>query len=269
MAAIDADLTVLAERGLISGAEADRYRTNRLVRNYARARRSQPPASEPDLGAYLFARACLDLLADQVARITGPAGHGGATAVPPAVARDLVQRLTDALRPDVFHLREALVWATERETWGLMERFAQRAWCGLLDDLVANASEISATLTLDLTFKLDEYDLAGVPLYVIVDAVQRQGREALRLLGYRQTATAYEVLPPDELGRLYLEPLRLYLGVSEGELVCYDEAGVALGDYTAVDAARAAAEARAVEVEARLRAAEAELARLRGERAPE
>lgn len=125
------------------------------------------------------------------------------------------------------------------------------------------------TRALDLSVKLDEYDLAGVPLYVIVDAVQRQGREALRLLGYRQTATAYEVLPPDEQGRLYLEPLRLYLGVSAGELVCYDEAGNALGDYAAVDAARAAAETRAAEVEARLRAVEEELARLRGKQVPD
>jgi len=125
------------------------------------------------------------------------------------------------------------------------------------------------TRALDLSVKLDEYDLAGVPLYVIVDAVQRQGQEVLRLLGYRQTATAYEVLPPDEQGRLYLEPLRLSLGVSQGELVCYDENGAALGDYTAVDAARAAAEARAAEAETRLRQAEAELARLRGERASE
>ena len=125
------------------------------------------------------------------------------------------------------------------------------------------------TRALDLSVKLDEYDLAGVPLYIIVDTVQRRGQEVLRLLGYRQTDTAYEVLPPDDQGRLYLEPLRLSLGVSAGELVCYDEAGAALGDYIAVEAARAAAEARASEAEARLRTVEAELARLRGEPASE
>lgn len=124
------------------------------------------------------------------------------------------------------------------------------------------------TRALDLTFKLEEYDLAGVPLYVIIDAVQRQGREVLRLLGYRQTSTAYEVLPPDAQGRLYLEPLRLYLGVRDGELICYDETGAALGDYTTVERARVAAEARALKAETQLQALATELARLRGEASP-
>lgn len=146
----------------------------------------------------------------------------------------------------------------ERKNWSTFDVAQEGVRPALIVELTS-----PETRALDLTFKLDEYDLAGVPLYIIVDAVQRQGQEVLRLLGYRQTASAYEVLPPNEHGRLYLEPLRLYLGVSEGELVCYDEAGVALGDYTTVDAARVAAEARATEAEVRLQAAEAELARLR------
>ena len=51
---------------------------------------------------------------------------------------------------------------------------------------------------------------------MIVGAVQRQGREVLCLVGSQQTAAAYEVLPLTEQGRLSLEPLRRYLGVSEG-----------------------------------------------------
>jgi Uma2 family endonuclease len=162
--------------------------------------------------------------------------------------------------PDIM----VVLGVRERKNWSTFDVAQEGVRPALIVEITS-----PETRALDLSVKLDEYDLAGVPLYVIVDAVQRQGREVLRLLGYQQTATAYEVLPPDEQGRLYLEPLRLHLGIHEGELVCYDEAGVALGDYTAVDAARAAAEARAAEAEARLRAAEAELARLRGERARE
>jgi Uma2 family endonuclease len=156
--------------------------------------------------------------------------------------------------PDIM----VVLGVRERKNWSTFDVAAE----GVRPTLIIEITS-PETRALDLSFKLEEYDLAGVPLYIIVDTVQRQGREVLRLLGYRQTSTAYEVLPPDELGRLYLEPLDLHLGVSAGELICYDERGTALGDYTALDAARAAAEQRAAEAEARLRVLEAELAKLR------
>ncbi len=58
------------------------------------------------------------------------------------------------------------------------------------------------TRTIDLMVKLDEYDLAGVEFYVIVDVVQRRGQVTPRLLGYRRTPTVYSVLSPDAQGRL-------------------------------------------------------------------
>jgi len=72
------------------------------------------------------------------------------------------------------------------------------------------------------------------------------------------------VLPPNERGRLWLEPVRLWPAVENNELVCYDETGTPVADYTEVVAARALAEARAEAAEARLRELEAELHRLRG-----
>jgi colicin import membrane protein len=50
------------------------------------------------------------------------------------------------------------------------------------------------TRVIDLIVKLDEYDLAGVEFYVIVDVVQRRGEVTPRLLGYRRTPTVYGVL---------------------------------------------------------------------------
>ena len=134
------------------------------------------------------------------------------------------------------------------------------------------------TRSLDLIAKLEEYDLAGVPLYVIVDLVRRQGQIVPRLLGYRQTDTVYGVLPPDARGRLWLDPLRVWLGVREQDVVCYDEDGAPIGDYLDVRSALAAekaalaAEKAALAAEAEARAAaeqriqelEAELRRLRG-----
>jgi hypothetical protein len=107
--------------------------------------------------------------------------------------------------------------------------------------------------------------VAGVPLYVIVDSVQRRGREVVRLLGYQQGATAYEVLPPDSQGRLVLGGLGISLAVEDDELVCYDAAGQRLPDYAALDAARISAEQRAAAAEAELQAMQAELRALRGD----
>lgn len=126
------------------------------------------------------------------------------------------------------------------------------------------------TASIDRSNKLEEYDLAGVPLYVIVDTIMLRREPALRLLGYTQTSNGYQVLPPDERGRLWLAPVRLWLGVEQNEIVCYSETGAPLGDYRslaealAVEAlARTAAENRAATAEARIQALEVEIQRLR------
>jgi Uma2 family endonuclease len=148
------------------------------------------------------------------------------------------------------------------------------------------------TAALDRSPKLEEYELAGVPLYVIIDGVARRREPTLRLFGFAQSPTGYRSLATDERGRLWLAPVRLWLGVEEDELVCYDEADRPLGDYRALAAALAAetrgraeaerqvedarrarveAERRAeaeqqgrLAAEARLRALEDELRQLRG-----
>lgn len=83
------------------------------------------------------------------------------------------------------------------------------------------------TRSIDLTDKLEEYDLAGVELYIIVDLVRRRDQVVPRLLGYRRTPDLYAVLPPDERGRLWLEPLRVWLGLEGSQVVCFDASGAA------------------------------------------
>jgi len=97
-------------------------------------------------------------------------------------------------------------------------------------------------------------------------------QSTLRLLGYTQTPSGFQVLAPNERGWLWLAPTRVWLGIAENELVCFDEAGEPLGDYLALATAladeanaRAEAERRASAAEARLHELEAELRRLRGE----
>jgi Uma2 family endonuclease len=128
------------------------------------------------------------------------------------------------------------------------------------------------TASIDRSNKLEEYDLAGVPLYVIVDTVMLRKESALRLLAYTQTPNGYQVLPPDERGWIWLGPVRTWLGVERQEIVCYDETGQPLGDYRALaealaaeTQARAEAVRRAETAEARIRELEAEVRRLRKE----
>ncbi len=96
----------------------------------------------------------------------------------------------------------------------------------------------------DLGTKVEHYHHYRVPLYVIVDRETDEGPP--RLIGYQRTPRRYLSLPLDDDGRLWLEPVGLYLGIRDDRVVAYDgETGAELGDYTAVSAALAAEQARA------------------------
>lgn len=102
------------------------------------------------------------------------------------------------------------------------------------------------TASIDRSNKLQEYELAGVPLYIIVDGVTSRRQPALRLLGYTQTPNGYQVLAPNAQGWLWLAPVAMWLGIEDNEIVCYDENGQPLGDYQVLAATLAAeTEARA------------------------
>jgi Uma2 family endonuclease len=152
-----------------------------------------------------------------------------------------------------------------RKNWSTFDVAAEGVRPALIIEITS-----PETASIDRSNKLEEYDLAGVPLYVIVDTVMLRKEPALRLLAYTQTPNGYQVLPPDERGRIWLAPARTWLGVEQNEIVCYDEADHPLGDYRALaeelaaeTQARAEADWRAEMAEARIRELEAELQRLR------
>jgi Uma2 family endonuclease len=135
------------------------------------------------------------------------------------------------------------------------------------------------TRTNDVDVKVDYYDRAKVPLYVIADAIQDDGEQRrLTLIGYRRTRRGYRKIEPDARGWIWLAPVRLWLGVvpdprlGYDRLACFDETGKELGDYTAVTQALAAeiqartqAEQRAAAAEARVRELEAKFLRRNGQ----
>lgn len=148
----------------------------------------------------------------------------------------------------------------ERKNWSTFNVAAE----GVRPTLIVEVTS-PETAALDRSAKLEEYNLARVPLYVIIDPLTYGGQPRLLVLGYWQGPHGYQPLAADERGRLWLDPLRLWIGVADNEIVCYDEADQPLGDYRALTVALTAAERRADEAEERLRELEAELRRLRGE----
>ena len=121
----------------------------------------------------------------------------------------------------------------------------------------------------DLGVKVDFYHRANVPLYVIADVVDRGTKRQVKLIGYRHGPKAYTPIAARKDGRIYLEPLRLWLGTAQDHrtglvrLACFDpDTGEELGDYTAISQALAASERRRAEAETR---AEAELRRAQAE----
>jgi Uma2 family endonuclease len=168
----------------------------------------------------------------------------------------------------------------ERKNWSTFDVATEGVRPALIIEITS-----PETASIDRSHKLEEYDAAGVPLYVIIDTFTLRRQPALRLLGYSQSPNGYQVLSPNEQGWLWLEPVRVWLGVQQNVIVCYDEAGQPLGDYIGLAAAleaeaqarvqaearaaaeaqaRVQAEARAVMAEERLIQLEAELRRLRG-----
>ncbi|RRR69981.1 MAG: Uma2 family endonuclease [Candidatus Viridilinea halotolerans] len=171
--------------------------------------------------------------------------------------------------PDI----SVIIGVVQRQNWSTFDVAREGVRPALIVEITS-----PETASIDRSNKLEEYDIAGVPLYVLVDTVVLRRQPMLRLLGYTQTAHGYQVLVPNEHGWLWLAPVQLWLGVTQNELVCYNSAGEPLGDYQALAAAlaaesaareaaeraHAAAEQRAAVAEARLQELEAELRRLQG-----
>jgi len=193
---------------------------------------------------------------------------------PTAVVLDDVRVAWDTpeLRPHGPDIA-VIIGVRERKNWSTFNVATEGVRPALIIEITS-----PETASIDRSIKLQEYELAGIPLYIMIDGVASRKQPALRLVGYTQTPSGYQMLAPNAQGWLWLAPARTWLGIADNEIVCYDEAGQPLGDYQTLAAtlvaetqARAAAERRA-ETETQARAAaerradalEAELRRLRG-----
>jgi colicin import membrane protein len=174
------------------------------------------------------------------------------------------------LAPDIA----VIFGVRERRNWSTFDVAEEGTGPALVIEVTS-----PATREADLSRKLDVYDIAEVPIYIIVDSVERKGMLTRRLLGYRMTLDGYTGIAPDERGWLWMEPVGLWIGIHENHICCYTADGRYIEDYIGVYTARVQLEAQARQAEARANAEqqaradaeariaelEAELRRLRGD----
>jgi Uma2 family endonuclease len=117
----------------------------------------------------------------------------------------------------VFDVREQRNWST----FDVAEEGVRPA---LIIEITSPETRI-----LDLYEKIEEYDQAGVPLYIIVDTYTRRGTMSRRIWAYRHNGNGYMVLPPDERGWIWLDPISIWIGMRNNQVECYDQDGQMIG----------------------------------------
>jgi colicin import membrane protein len=153
----------------------------------------------------------------------------------------------------------------KRKLWATLNVAAERVKPALVAEVTSPDTRRN-----DVEIKVDYYHRARVPLYVIADAVHEDGeKRRLRLIGYRYTRSRFRQIAPDAAGRLWLEPLGVWLGVTQDRqlgydrLACYDgKSGEEIGDYAAITAALAAERAARERADRRAKAETARAKRL-------
>lgn len=129
---------------------------------------------------------------------------------------------------------------------------------------VAMVIEVTSpsTRNLDLDEKVSVFHRCGVPLYVIADTRYLESGPQVHLIAYRNTPDGPMRIELDQ-NRVWLPAVRLWLKANGPNLVCLDEQGRPIPDYSEMAEARAAADARAQSESLR---AEAERQRAEAER---
>ena len=127
------------------------------------------------------------------------------------------------------------------EDWGTLDVAKEGAIPALVIEVTSPDTRKN-----DVGIKKDFYHRAGVPQYVIVDVRLRKDGRQLRLTSFRPPPAAYEPIPPNDRGWVWLDSIGIWLGSAEGRAVCYDgETAAEIGDYTSVCQALAVAEEQA------------------------
>jgi colicin import membrane protein len=127
--------------------------------------------------------------------------------------------------PDVVVVRGAHVW----RDWSTFDVVKEGATTALIVEVTSPDTRKN-----DLIIKRDLYYQVGVSYYAIVDRRERRGVIEVSVAGYHRGASAFEQLPRNDRGWIWLEPVGVWLGVDGDRAVCYQADGTLIADYTAV-----------------------------------
>jgi Uma2 family endonuclease len=109
---------------------------------------------------------------------------------------------------------------------------------------------------LDTDKKVKEYHQVGVPIYIIADTKYRDGKRVwCKLIAYQWTPSEY-VRMPDSQGRYWIDSLRLYVGLEGVQVALYDKDGKKFPGYSELAEGKRSAETKARAAETKARAAE-------------
>src|SRR5262249_24861501 len=95
-----------------------------------------------------------------------------------------------------------------RKDWTTFDDKTEKVRPRLIIDVTSPDTRVN-----DVVTKVQEYALAKVPYYVIVDVVQGREPRRLSLKSYRLVGEAYQQQALDERGYAWLEPVGLWLGI--------------------------------------------------------
>jgi colicin import membrane protein len=139
-----------------------------------------------------------------------------------------------------------------RRGWSIFDVKAERAKCALVIEVTSDSTRQN-----DFGRKFKYYYRAGVAMYVIVNEFkENKTHRRLELIGYRYAPGRYEKIPLSADGRIWLEALGVWLGVSPqsvtggDRVACFDPAtNEEIADYAAITKARNLAEAKAAQAQ--------------------
>ncbi len=139
-----------------------------------------------------------------------------------------------------------------RRGWSMFDVKAERAKCALVIEVTSDSTRKN-----DFGKKFKYYYRAGVAVYVIVNEfMENKTHRRLELIGYRHAPSGYEKIPLSTDGRIWLEALGVWLGVSPqsvtggDRVACFDPAtNQEIADYAAITKARNVAEAKAAQAQ--------------------
>jgi Uma2 family endonuclease len=139
--------------------------------------------------------------------------------------------------PDIAVLFDSPTWDGRRGTFRVRKEGARPI-------LVLEVTSPSTRDT-DLDEKVNEYCLAGIPLYVIVDLRETVQGPEIRLLAYRPSPDGPVRLFLPDPNKIWLNDLDVWLTVEGNRVVCVKADGKPLDDYVVVAQQAEQAEARA------------------------